>query len=113
MSGEEYDGEELKKSGEKHFSKDDSLAIDVRMVVDECMDYKGIKLKRKISKISDIPSPAPLETAPPDATWDAAIELLSVTSRNVYEFLRVPLACSHNVSKKKFLRIIHLLSIVQ
>ena len=38
---------------------------------------------------------------PPDATWDAAIGLLSVTSRNVYEALRIPLACSHNVSKNK------------
>ena len=70
------------------------------MVVDECMDYAGTKLKRKLSEISEIPSPAPPEATPPDATWSAVIELLSVTSNNVYEALRIPLARSHNVPKK-------------
>ena len=62
------DKEELKNSGEKYFSRDNSLAIDVCMVLNKYMDYAGTKLKCKLSDTSGIPSAVLSEASPSDAT---------------------------------------------
>ena len=94
------DTEELSTSGDAYFSKSNSRVIDICMVLDECKDYVGTELNRKLSEISDLPTPAPSEETAVDPIWEAVIKILSVFSKNVYEDLRIPLAKSHNITRK-------------
>ena len=104
------DKTELRQDGYEYLLNNDDLGIDICMVTDECLDYIGVRLRRKLSDLSNIPTCPPPEDITPEQdnitpeprTFESAIALLSVTSKSRYKALRVPLAKDCNMKKKDF-----------
>ena len=80
----------LRKDDYKYLLNNDYLGIDICMVLDESLDYAGVRLRRKLSDLSDVATCLPLEDinqeqddiTPEPRNFESAIALLSVTSKS-------------------------------
>ena len=52
---------ELCKEAYRYLLNNDDFGIHIYMVLDKCLDYSWVKLRRKLSKLSDLATYAPQE----------------------------------------------------